>query len=142
MGAVIDAASFRTQKTAIDEARAASDADIVCGGACDDSSGYFVAPTLIRAHDPHYRTMEVELFGPVMTVYVYDDDRYAETLELCDRTSPYALTGAIFATDRQAIDLAHRTPRERGGELLHQRQADRRGGGAAAVRRSAGFRDE
>ena len=109
MGAVIDAASFRTQKTAIDEARAASDADIVCGGACDDSSGYFVAPTLIRAHDPHYRTMEVELFGPVMTVYVYDDDRYAETLELCDRTSPYALTGAIFATDRQAIDLAHRT---------------------------------
>ena len=109
MGAVIDESSFATQKRAIDEARAASDADIVCGGACDDSSGYFVAPTLIRAHDPHYRTMEVELFGPVLTVYVYDDDRYAETLELCDRTSPYALTGAIFATDRQAIDLAHRT---------------------------------
>ncbi len=109
MGSVIDAASFRTQKTAIDEARAASDADVVCGGACDDTTGYYVAPTLIRAHDPHYRTMEVELFGPVLTVYVYDDDRYAETLELCDRTSPYALTGAIFATDRQAIDQAHRT---------------------------------
>ena len=109
MGSVIDAASFRTQKTAIDEARAASDADVVCGGACDDTTGYYVAPTLIRAHDPHYRTMEVELFGPVLTVYVYDDDRYQETLELCDRTSPYALTGAIFATDRQAIDQAHRT---------------------------------
>ena len=109
MGSVIDAASFRTQKTAIDEARAASDADVVCGGACDDTTGYYVAPTLIRAHDPHYRTMEVELFGPVLTVYVYDDDRYAETLEVCDRTSPYALTGAIFATDRQAIDQAHRT---------------------------------
>ena len=109
MGSVIDAASFRTQKTAIDEARAASDADVVCGGACDDTTGYYVAPTLIRAHDPHYRTMEMELFGPVLTVYVYDDDRYAETLEVCDRTSPYALTGAIFGTDRQAIDQAHRT---------------------------------
>ena len=109
MGAVIDAASFRTQKTAIDEAHAASDADVVCGGTYDDTTGYFVAPTLIRAHDPHYRTMEVELFGPVMTVYVYDDDQYAETLELCDRTSPYALTGAIFANDRHAIDRAQRT---------------------------------
>ena len=109
MGSVIDAASYRTQKTAIDEARAASDAEVVCGGACDDSTGYFVAPTVIRAHDPHYRTMEVELFGPVLTVYVYDDDQYAETLELCDRTSPYALTGAIFATDRHAIDRAQRT---------------------------------
>ena len=109
MGSVIDAASFRTQKTAIDEAHAASDADVVCGGTYDDTTGYFVAPTLIRAHDPHYRTMEEELFGPVMTVYVYDDDQYAETLELCDRTSPYALTGAIFANDRHAIDLAQRT---------------------------------
>ena len=109
MGSVIDAASYRTQKTAIDEARAASDADVVCGGTCDDSTGYFVAPTVIRAHDPGYRTMEVELFGPVLTVYVYDDDKYAETLELCDRTSPYALTGAIFATDRHAIDRAQRT---------------------------------
>jgi len=109
MGSVIDAASYRTQKAAIDEARAASDAEVVCGGTCDDSTGYFVAPTVIRAHDPRYRTMEVELFGPVLTVYVYDDDKYAETLELCDRTSPYALTGAIFATDRHAIDQAQRT---------------------------------
>ena len=109
MGAVIDASSFATQKKAIDEAQASPDAEVVCGGKYDDSVGYFVAPTLIRAHDPNYRTMEVELFGPVLTVYVYDDDKYAETLELCDRTSPYGLTGAIFATDRQAIDLAHRT---------------------------------
>ena len=134
MGSVIDAASFRAQKTAIDEARAASDADVVCGGACDDTTGYYVAPTLIRAHDPHYRTMEVELFGPVLTVYVYDDDRYAETLELCDRTSPYALTGAIFATgppgDRSGAPYAG----ERGRELLHQRQADGRGRGGGSSR--------
>ncbi len=108
MGAVIDRASYNTQKSAIDAARADAGADVICGGHCDDSKGYFVAPTVIRAHDPHYRTMEVELFGPVLTVYVYDDDAYEETLELCDATSPYALTGGIFGTDRKAINLAHR----------------------------------
>ena len=107
MGAVIDPASYNTLKSAIDGARADAGADVVCGGQCDDSRGYFVAPTLIRAHDPRYRTMEVELFGPVLTVYVYEDDAYEETLELCDKTSPYGLTGAIFGTDRKAINLAH-----------------------------------
>ena len=109
MGAVIDRASYATLTAAIDGARADADADVVCGGRYDDGKGWFVAPTIIRARDPRYRTMQVELFGPVLTVYVYDDDAYEETLELCDATSPYALTGAVFGTDRQAIDLAHRT---------------------------------
>ena len=109
MGAVIDRASYATLTAAIDGARADADADVVCGGRYDDGEGWFVAPTIIRARDPRYRTMQVELFGPVLTVYVYDDDAYEETLELCDATSPYALTGAVFGTDRQAINLAHRT---------------------------------
>ena len=109
MGAVIDRASYATLTAAIDGARADADADVVCGGRYDDGKGWFVAPTIIRARDPRYRTMQVELFGPVLTVYVYDDDTYEETLELCDATSPYALTGAVFGTDRQAINLAHRT---------------------------------
>ena len=109
MGAVIDRASYATLTAAIDGARADADADVVCGGRYDDGKGWFVAPTIIRARDPRYRTMQVELFGPVLTVYVYDDDAYEETLELCDATSPYALTGAVFGTDRQAINLAHRT---------------------------------
>ena len=108
MGAVIDRASYTTLKSAIDGARADAGADVVCGGQCDDSKGYFIAPTVIRAHDPDYRTMKVELFGPVLTIYVYDDDAYETTLDLCDATSPYALTGAIFGTDRKAINLAHR----------------------------------
>ena len=142
MGAVIDRASYNTLKSAIEGARADAGADVVCGGHCDDSRGYFVAPTLIRAHDPRYRTMEVELFGPVLTVYVYDDDAYEETLELCDKTSPYGLTGAIFGTDRKAINLAHGKLANAAGELLHQRQADRGGGRPAAVRRLARLGDE
>ena len=106
MGAVIDRASYGVLSNAIDEARADPDAEVICGGACSDEVGYFVAPTLILARDPRYRTMETELFGPVLTIYVYPDDEYAETLELCDATSPYALTGAVFARDRQAIALA------------------------------------
>ena len=106
MGAVIDRASYGVLSNAIDEARTDPDAEVICGGACSDEVGYFVAPTLILARDPRYRTMETELFGPVLTIYVYPDDEYAETLELCDATSPYALTGAVFARDRQAIALA------------------------------------
>ena len=105
-GAVIDRSSFDSLKTRIDAARADTDADVVCGGTCDDSTGYFVSPTLIQAHDPHYTTMETELFGPVLTVYVYKDSEYDQVLELCDTTSPYALTGSIFATERTAITQA------------------------------------
>ena len=106
MGAVIDKVTFDTLQGYIDRARNDSDADVLCGGMCDDSIGYFISPTIIQAHNPRYVTMETELFGPVLTVYVYKDQEYEEALELCDRTSPYALTGAIFGTDRAAINLA------------------------------------
>ena len=117
MGAVIDRPSFDKQRGYIERARVDSDADVVCGGVCDDSTGYFISPTIIQAHDPHYATMETELFGPVLTVYVYKDRDYEQTLELCDRTSPYALTGAIFATDRAAINTASATLRHAAGNF-------------------------
>ena len=106
MGAVISQTSYTSLKGYIDAARTDADADVICGGACDDTTGYFIAPTIIQARDPHYTTMETELFGPVLTIYVYPDSAYEDTLELCDTTSPYALTGAIFARDRKAITVA------------------------------------
>lgn len=78
----------------------------VFGGNGDKSVGYFVEPTVIRTTDPMFKSMVEEIFGPVITIYVYDDNKYEETLELCDRTSPYGLTGSIFARDRYAIDMA------------------------------------
>ncbi|MEE2638762.1 MAG: L-glutamate gamma-semialdehyde dehydrogenase [Acidobacteriota bacterium] len=117
MGAVIDKTTFDKLKGYIERARTDTDADIVCGGTCDDSRGYFISPTIIQAHDPRYATMETELFGPVLTVYVYRDSDYAATLELCDRTSPYALTGGIFGRDRAAIDLASATLRHAAGNF-------------------------
>lgn len=104
MGAVIDGASFRTQKAAIDEAKSASDAEILVGGTCDDREGWFVRPTVIVTKNPAYRTLCEELFGPVLTVHVYDEAKWLETLDLVDSTSPYALTGAVFAQDRYAIE--------------------------------------
>ncbi|MGY0558178.1 L-glutamate gamma-semialdehyde dehydrogenase [Lysobacter sp. A421] len=104
MGAVIDAASFKTQKAAIDEAKASGDAEILVGGDYDDADGYFVRPTIIVTSNPDYRTLRDELFGPVLTVYVYDENKWLDTLDLVDCTSPYALTGAIFAQDRYAIE--------------------------------------
>jgi 1-pyrroline-5-carboxylate dehydrogenase len=103
MAAVIDQGSFRKLKTAIDNARNAASCEILCGGGCDDSEGYFIEPTVIVTTDPRYETMKEELFGPVLTIFVYDDSALDETLELCDTTSPYALTGAIFAADRRAL---------------------------------------
>ena len=117
MGAVIDQTSYDLLKSYIDAAKTDPDADIVCGGTCDDTTGYFVSPTVIQAHNPHYRTMEVELFGPVLTVYVYPDRDYAQTLELCSTTSPYALTGAIVARDRKAINLAYEKLRNAAGNF-------------------------
>jgi 1-pyrroline-5-carboxylate dehydrogenase len=107
MGAVIDKGSFATQKEAIDEARTSGKAKIVVGGAYDDADGWFVAPTVIETEDPAYRTMQEELFGPVVTTFVYDDDRWSETLDLVDSTAPYGLTGAVFADDRFAVEEAH-----------------------------------
>ncbi len=106
MGAVIDGASFRTQQEAIEEAKA-SGAEIVAGGECDDSEGWFVEPTLIKTDDPGFRLLRDELFGPVVTAYVYDEKDWGDTLDLVDETAPYALTGAVFATDRYAVEQAH-----------------------------------
>ncbi len=117
MGAVIDKASFDKQKRYIDAARTDGDADVICGGVCDDSTGYFISPTIIQAHDARYATMETELFGPVLTVHVYKDSDYEQTLDLCDRTSPYALTGAIFGRDRKAIGVAHDRLRHAAGNF-------------------------
>ena len=105
VGAVIDASSFATQKEAIEEAKAADGtASIVAGGSYDDSDGWFVQPTVIETSDPGFRTMKEELFGPVVTAFVYDDLRYDETLDLVDKGTTYALTGAVFARDLDAIE--------------------------------------
>ncbi|MBS0456171.1 MAG: L-glutamate gamma-semialdehyde dehydrogenase [Proteobacteria bacterium] len=104
MGAVIDANSFRTQANAIEEAKSSPDASILVGGGCDDTDGYFVRPTIIQTSNPNYRTMCDELFGPVLTLHVYDENRWHETLDVVDGTSSYALTGAIFAQERYAIE--------------------------------------
>jgi 1-pyrroline-5-carboxylate dehydrogenase len=117
MGAVIDQSSFATQKEAIDEARSAGNAEIVAGGDYDDSEGYFIAPTVIQTEDPSYRTMQEELFGPVVTTYVYDDKRWDDTLDLVDRTAPYGLTGAVFADDRFAVEKAHEKLRYAAGNF-------------------------
>ncbi|MCD6395888.1 MAG: L-glutamate gamma-semialdehyde dehydrogenase [Planctomycetes bacterium] len=103
MNAVIDKATFDKTKGYIERAAASKDAEIIFGGGCDDSTGYFIEPTVILTTDPHYESMVEEIFAPVLTVYVYEDDEYAETLKLCDQTSIYALTGGIFAQDRYAV---------------------------------------
>jgi 1-pyrroline-5-carboxylate dehydrogenase len=103
MAAVIDESAFDNIMGFIEHARESADAEVLAGGHGDKSRGYFIAPTVIRAKDPHYKSMQEEIFGPVLTVYVYEDEELDETLELCDTTSPYSLTGAIFARDRRAI---------------------------------------
>ena len=106
VNAVIDEKSFDKIKGYIDAARKDRKATILVGGKCDKTEGYFVEPTVIEARDPKYVTMCEEIFGPVLTIYVYDANRYEETLELLDKTSPYALTGAVIAQDRAAVDRA------------------------------------
>ena len=104
--AVIHEGSFDKLAKFIDQAKSDTDAEIIVGGNYDKSKGYFIEPTVIVTKDPKYTTMCTELFGPVITIYVYDEDKYAETLTLVDETSEYALTGAILATDRYAIQQA------------------------------------
>ncbi|HEX3056980.1 MAG TPA: L-glutamate gamma-semialdehyde dehydrogenase [Gaiellaceae bacterium] len=107
MGAVIDKNSFATQKQAIDEAGASNGkASVLVGGGYDDSEGWFVEPTVIETSDPNFRTMREELFGPVVTAFVYDEKRYEDTLDLIDGGAPYGLTGAVFSRDRAAVDMA------------------------------------
>jgi 1-pyrroline-5-carboxylate dehydrogenase len=104
INAVIDEASFDKLKSFIDEARSNRDAEVIYGGNCDKSIGYFIEPTVILAKKPDYITMHEELFGPVITVYKYDDEKLEETLDILDRTSIYALTGAIFSQNRYNIE--------------------------------------
>lgn len=105
MNAVIDQKAFDNIKSYIDYARNSPEAEIIAGGQCDKSAGYFIRPTIVVTTNPRFKLMEEEIFGPVLCVYVYEDSRLEETLDLCDTTSPYGLTGAVFSTDR--IAAAH-----------------------------------
>ena len=106
INAVIDEKSFDKLASYIEAAKKDSEVEIIAGGKYDKSKGYFIEPTIILAKDPKYVTMCEELFGPILTIFVYDEDKFEETLELVDSTSIYALTGAILAQDRYAIELA------------------------------------
>lgn len=115
--AVIDEASFDKLAAVIDQAKKDKEAEVIFGGGYDKSVGYFIEPTVILTNNPHYITMEEELFGPVLTLFVYEDDKFENTLEILDETSIYALTGAIFSKDRYAIELATRKLRNAAGNF-------------------------
>jgi 1-pyrroline-5-carboxylate dehydrogenase len=117
MGAVIDRKAFDKIKGYIAGAKADPKVKILFGGGCDDADGYFVQPTLIQVEDPTYRTMCEEIFGPVLSLYVYPAKQWTETLRLVDRTSPYALTGAVFAQDARAVAEAHAALRYAAGNF-------------------------
>ncbi len=108
VNAVIDKNSFEKCKGYIERAEKSSDAKVIIGGKCDDSKGWFVEPTVIEASNPRYESVCEEIFGPILSVYVYEDKDWTETLKLVDETSPYSLTGAIFSQDRYAIDEAYK----------------------------------
>ena len=117
MAAVIDQRAFETIAGFIDGARTDPSCEIIHGGGADPSQGWFIEPTVVLTTDPHSRTMEEEIFGPVLTVYVYEDEAWEQTLGLVDGTSPYALTGAVFATDRDAIHQASEALRDAAGNF-------------------------
>ena len=117
INAVIDERSFDKISNYIAQARKDDDAEILIGGNCDKSEGYFIEPTVILTSNPDYRTMCEEIFGPVLTIFVYEDKKYEEILEKLDKTSPYALTGAIFASERAAIQSALRKLRHSAGNF-------------------------
>ncbi|MFM2363368.1 MAG: L-glutamate gamma-semialdehyde dehydrogenase, partial [Bacteroidota bacterium] len=117
INAVIDEKSFDKIKTYIDAAKRSKKASILVGGHCDKSKGYFIQPTVIEATDPKYITMCEEIFGPVLTIYVYPANEFEQTLALVDSTSPYALTGAIISQDRYAVELATDTLRHAAGNF-------------------------
>ena len=117
MTSVIDGTSFNKIKNYIDKARNSTTCKIIAGGKCDDSIGYFIEPTIIVTTDPHAPTMVNELFGPVLTIYVYPEAEFDKTLELCDTSSAYALTGAIFAHDRYALEHASNKLRNAAGNF-------------------------
>jgi 1-pyrroline-5-carboxylate dehydrogenase len=117
VNAVIDEAAYERIMGYIEKTRTAADASIIAGGKGDKSKGYFIEPTIILAKNPGYVTMEEEIFGPVMTIYVYEDDKFEETLRLCDETSPYGLTGSIFSRDKYAMIKACRALRYSAGNF-------------------------
>ena len=117
VNAVIDESSFDKLSAAIDKIKAAPDGEVIMGGGYDKSEGYFIEPTVALTTNPNFFSMEEELFGPILTIYLYDGDKFEETLELCDKTSMYALTGAIFAQDRQAVITAQEKLRYAAGNF-------------------------
>ena len=117
VNAVIDEVSFDKIMIYINRVKSSGDAKIIAGGNGDKSNGYFIEPTVIVTENPHYFTMEEEIFGPVMTIYIYNDDRFDETLKLCDETSPYGLTGSIFSNDKYAMIKACRALRYAAGNF-------------------------
>jgi len=117
INAVIDERAFDKISQYIKDAKESDDCEIVSGGNFDKSKGFFIEPTVIKTSNPKYTTMCEEIFGPVLTVYTYPDDQFEETLELCDTTSPYSLTGAVFAQDRAALALATNKLRHAAGNF-------------------------
>ena len=117
INAVIDKNAFDTISEYIEYAKNAEDAEIISGGVCDDSVGYFIEPTTILTTNPNFKTMEEEIFGPVLTIYVYNPDQWEETLEIVDNTSPYALTGAIFASNESIIASGANTLKHSAGNF-------------------------
>ncbi len=117
MGAVIDRKAFDKIRSYIDAAKRAPGVKLLFGGGADDADGYFIEPTVLESQDPAYRTMCEEIFGPVLSVHVYPAARWAETLRLVDETSPYALTGAVFAQDRRVVEEAKQTLRYAAGNF-------------------------
>ncbi|HVI94787.1 MAG TPA: aldehyde dehydrogenase family protein, partial [Anaeromyxobacter sp.] len=117
MGAVIDRGAFDTIQSYVELAKGSPEAKILIGGACDDSVGYFIEPTVVQVTNPRHRLMEEEIFGPVLTIFVYPDAKLAETVALCDATSPYALTGAVFAQDRLAVQQLERSLADAAGNF-------------------------
>lgn len=117
INAVIDEKSFNSIKRYIDNAKQDPQADLWVGGVCDSSKGWFIQPTVIEAKDPKYVTMCEEIFGPVLTVYVYPENEFEKTLELLDNTSPYALTGSVISKDREAVELATNKLRNAAGNF-------------------------
>jgi 1-pyrroline-5-carboxylate dehydrogenase len=116
-GAVIDARAFAKHKGVLLMASATTNLEILAGGTADDSVGYFVQPTVVLGTDPTNELFTTEWFGPILAVHVFDDSDYGKVLELVDTSTPYALTGAVFATDRSAIEEAHRTLRFAAGNF-------------------------
>jgi 1-pyrroline-5-carboxylate dehydrogenase len=117
MGAVIDRGAFESIRGYVELARSSHETQVLAGGRCDDSAGFFVEPTVVQTTNPHHRLMEEEIFGPVLTLFVYPDSRLDEALELCNGTSPYGLTGAVFARDRRAVERISRALADAAGNF-------------------------